>query len=45
MDSKEYRYEDCVTINIMIPIDSKQDEGNYTYSVNLHDSEIDQTIM
>ena len=45
IDYREYRYEDCVTINIIIPVDSKQDEGEYIYSINLHDSEIDATTM
>ena len=41
----KYRYEDCVTINIMIPLNSAQEEGTYTYSIDLHDNEIDETTM
>lgn len=50
-DNKQYatnqEYLNTVSLNVMIPVDSKENEGDYTYSIHEHQTgdDIDQTIM
>lgn len=44
-----YRFEDCVTVNALIPVSKNGDEGNFVYSIDIHDkvdpSPQDETII
>lgn len=45
IDSVGYRYEDCVTINVMSQINSQQATTNLTFSIDLHEDDLDETEM
>lgn len=36
-----YRFEDCISVNVMIPVDQTGEEKEFTYSINKHDNIIE----
>lgn len=40
-----YMYKDCISINILIPLDSKGNEGDYTIVINDHSEHKDESII